>query len=52
MWKQQGIDAGEFSRSLLRYAKQAIEDGETNPVKGESTLPICGQMEPGRKGTA
>ena len=34
MWKQQGIDAGEFSRSLMRYAKQAIKDGETNPVKG------------------
>lgn len=34
MWKQQGIDSGMFSRSLMRYAKQAIKDGETNPVKG------------------
>jgi hypothetical protein len=34
MWKQQGIDSGMFSRSLMRYAKQAIKDGEANPVKG------------------
>ena len=34
MWKQQGIDSGLFSRSLMRYAKQAIKDGEANPVKG------------------
>ncbi len=45
MWKQQGIDAGEFSRSLMRYAKQAIKDGETNPVKGALRLAIqnCGE---------
>ena len=34
MWKQQGIDSGLFSRSLMRYAKQALKDGVTNPVKG------------------
>ena len=45
MWKQQGIDSGEFSRSLLRYAKKAIEDGETDPVKGESPLPVRGRKE-------
>ena len=39
MWKQQGIDSGEFSRSLMRYAKQAIKDGEADPVKGASPLP-------------
>lgn len=33
MWKQQGIDSGLFSRSLMRYAKQALKDGVTNPVK-------------------
>lgn len=40
MWKQQGIDSGEFSRSLMRYAKQAIKDGEADPVKGTSPLPV------------
>ena len=38
MWKQQGIDSGEFSRSLMRYAKQAIKEGTTNPVKGSPPL--------------
>ena len=43
MWKQQGIDSGLFSRSLMRYAEQAIKEGATNPVKGES--PCLGQSE-------
>jgi len=43
MWKQQGIDSGLFSRSLMRYAEQVIKEGATNPVKGES--PCLGQSE-------
>ena len=38
MWKQQGIDSGLFSRSLMRYAKQALKDGVSNPVKGAGPL--------------
>ena len=38
MWKQQGIDSGLFSRSLMRYAKQALKEGVSNPVKGAWTL--------------
>ena len=43
MWKQQGIDSGLFSRSLMRYAEQAIKEGATNPVKGES--PCLGRFD-------
>ena len=35
MWKQQGIDSGLFSRSLMTYARQAVIEGERDPVKGE-----------------
>ena len=35
MWKQQGIDSGLFSRSLMAYARQAVLEGERDPVKGE-----------------
>lgn len=38
MWKQQGIDSGLFSRSLMRYAKQAIKGGAKDPVKGETSI--------------
>ncbi|BDA46553.1 Protein phosphatase PTC7 homolog fig at C-terminar half [Coccomyxa sp. Obi] len=33
MWKQQGIDSGLFSRSLMAYARQAVLEGERDPVK-------------------
>lgn len=39
MWKQQGIDSGLFSRSLMTYARQAVLEGERDPVKGKDFCP-------------
>ena len=33
-WREQGIDAGEFSRLLMRTALQAVEDGQPDVLKG------------------
>lgn len=37
MWKQKGIDSGLFSRSLMRYAREAIMAGERDPAKGRAS---------------
>lgn len=33
-WREQGIDAGEFSRLLMHTALQAVEDGQPDVLKG------------------
>ena len=34
-WKEQGIDSGLFSRTLMRYARETIAAGETDPLIGK-----------------
>lgn len=36
MWRNQGIDAGVFSRSLMLSAKNAIEYGQTDVLNGDA----------------
>ena len=36
-WKEQGIDSGLFSRTLMRYAREALAAGETDPLIGQIT---------------
>ena len=33
-WREQGIDAGEFSRLLMQTALQAVEEGQPDVLKG------------------
>ena len=39
-WKEQGIDSGLFSRTLMRYAREAIADGTTDPLGGVHLPPL------------
>ena len=34
-WREQGIDAGEFSRLLMQTALQAVEEGQPDVLKGQ-----------------
>ena len=33
-WREQGIDAGEFSRLLMQTSLQAVEEGQPDVLKG------------------
>ncbi len=33
-WREQGIDAGEFSRLLMHTALEAVEEGQPDVLKG------------------
>lgn len=33
-WREQGIDAGEFSRLLMHTAMEAVEEGQPDVLKG------------------
>jgi len=34
-WREQGIDAGEFSRLLMHTALEAVEEGQPDVLKGQ-----------------
>ena len=38
MWATMGIDSGEFSRSLMRTAKGAVEAGTADVLNGEGKI--------------
>ncbi len=45
-WREQGIDAGEFSRLLMHTALEAVEEGQPDVLKGLQLLSICQQKCP------
>ena len=45
MWATLGIDAGEFSRSLMRTAKLAVESGTADVLNGALNLDLTRNVE-------
>jgi protein phosphatase PTC7 len=41
MWRLHGIDAGAFSRALMRHAAAAVAAGETDPASALATAEAC-----------
>lgn len=39
-WREQGIDAGEFSRLLMQTALEAVEEGQPDVLKGQAMGPV------------
>lgn len=37
-WREQGIDAGDFSRLLMQTALEAVEEGQPDVLKGVAQL--------------
>ena len=46
MWATQGIDAGEFSRSLMQTAKSTVEAGDTADVLNGTRPPGSALLPP------
>lgn len=48
MWRNRGIDAGVFSRSLMLSAKNAVEYGQSDVLNGavlSAMLPLAKRSE-------
>ena len=41
-WREQGIDAGEYSRLLMHTALEAVEEGQPDVLKGQNLASVLG----------